>query len=131
MKRQDDKKQLRHFGLIVGGIFAVIGLWPMVFRAQSPRPWALALAVALVVPALVLPGSLTYVHRVWMAAGEALGWVNTRIILSVIFYGLVTPMGIIMRRFGRDPMQRRFEPGVATYRVPKSARTAAHMTRQF
>jgi Saxitoxin biosynthesis operon protein SxtJ len=79
----------------------------------------------------VLPRSLTYVHRVWMAAGEALGWVNTRIILSVIFYGLVTPMGIIMRRFGRDPMQRRFEPGVATYRVPKAARSGAHMTRQF
>src|SRR5205823_9030104 len=108
MKHQDDKKQLRHFGLFVGGIFAVIGLWPMVFRAEAPRLWSLALAVALIVPALVLPRSLTYVHRVWMAAGEAMGWINTRIILSVIFYGIVTPMGIVMRRFGRDPMQRRF-----------------------
>ena len=129
MRHQD--KQLRHFGLIVGGIFAVIGLWPVLFRAQALRLWALALAVALVVPALVLPRSLTYVHRGWMAAGEALGWINTRIILSVIFYALVTPMGILMRRFGRDPMQRRFEPDATTYRVPKSSRTAAHMTRQF
>ena len=131
MKRQDDKKQLRHFGLIVGGIFAAIGLWPVVFRAEAPRLWALALAVALVVPAMVLPRSLTYVHRVWMAAGEALGWINTRIILSVIFYGIVTPMGIVMRRFGRDPMQRRFEPAAATYRVSKAGRPASHMTRQF
>jgi len=106
-------------------------LWPVVFRAEAPRLWALALAVALVVPAIVLPRSLTYVHRVWMAAGEALGWINTRIILSVIFYALVTPMGILMRRFGRDPMHRRFEPDATTYRVPKSPRTAAHMTRQF
>jgi saxitoxin biosynthesis operon SxtJ-like protein len=89
------------------------------------------LAMVLVVPAIVLPRSLTHVYRVWMAAGEALGWINTRILLSVIFYGLVTPMGIIMRRFGRDPMQRRFEPGVATYRVPKPSQPAAHMTRQF
>ena len=131
MRHQDKKKQLRHFGLMVGGIFAAIGLWPVLFRAQGPRLWALALAVALVVPALVLPRSLTYVHRGWMAAGEALGWINTRIILSVIFYALVTPMGILMRRFGRDPMQRRFEPDATTYRVPKSSRTAAHMTRQF
>jgi len=131
MKHQDDKKQLRHFGLIVGGIFAVIGLWPMVFRAEAPRLWALALAVALIVPALVLPRSLTYVHRVWMAAGEAMGWINTRIILSVIFYGIVTPMGIVMRRFGRDPMQRRFEPAAATYRVSKPGRPASHMSRQF
>jgi len=131
MRHQDKKKQLRHFGLMVGGIFAAIGLWPVLFRAQGPRLWALALAVALVVPALVLPRSLTYVHRGWMAAGEALGWINTRIILSVIFYALVTPMGILMRRFGGDPMHRRFEPDATTYRVPKSSRTAAHMTRQF
>jgi len=131
MRHRDQKSQLRHFGLIVGSIFAVIGLWPVVFRADGPRLWALALTVALIVPALVLPRSLTYVHRVWMAAGEALGWINTRIILSVIFYAIVTPMGIVMRRFGHDPMRRRFEPGVATYRVPKSVRPAGHMTRQF
>jgi len=130
-KHRNDTKQLRDFGLIVGGIFAVIGVWPMVFRASTPRLWALVLAVALVVPALVLPRSLTYVYRVWMAAGEALGWINTRIILSVIFYGLLTPMGIVMRRFGHDPMRRRFEPAATTYRVAKPDRSAAHMTRQF
>ena len=124
-------KQLRHFGLIVGGIFALIALWPVLLRADRPRLWALALAVALTVPALVLPRSLTYAHRGWMAAAEALGWINTRLILSVVFYALVTPMGLLLRRFGRDPIQRHFEPNAATYRVPKSPRTAAHMTRQF
>ena len=131
MKHRDDKKQLRQFGLLVGGIFAAIGLWPVLVRAEAPRLWALPLGVALVVPALVLPRSLTHVHRAWMAAAEALGWINTRIILSVVFYALVTPMGILMRRFGRDPIQRRFEPNAATYRVLKSPRAAAHMTRQF
>ena len=131
MKQPDDKRQLRRFGLLVGGIFAAIGLWPVLFRAEGPRLWALALGVALVAAALVLPHSLTRVYRAWMTAGEGLGWINTRILLSVIYYGLVTPMGIVRRRFGRDPMQRRFEPGVATYRVPKPSRPAVHMTRQF
>ena|SRR5437867_3002543 len=131
MKQQNEKKQLRHFGLIVGGIFGVIGFWPMVFRGQGPRLWALAVAVALVIPAAVLPRSLTRVHRVWMAVGEMLGWINTRILLSVVFYGIATPMGIIMRRLGRDPMHRRFDPVAATYRVLKPARPGAHMTRQF
>jgi len=131
MKPQDEKRRLRHFGLIVGGIFAVIGLWPVVFRAEGPRLWALALALALVVPALVVPRSLTHPYRIWMAAGEALGWINTRVILSVIFYGLVTPMGIVRRGFGRDPMRRGFEPEVDTYRVFKPSRPATHMTRQF
>ena len=131
MKQQDEKKQLRHFGLIVGGIFGVIGVWPIVFRGEGPRLWALAIAVALGVPALVLPRSLTHVHRVWMAVGETLGWINTRILLSVVFYGIVTPMGMIMRRFGQDPMRRGFEPGVDTYRVLKPSRPGSHMTRQF
>ncbi len=131
MKPHDEKKQLRHFGLVVGGIFGVIGLWPVVFRAEGPRLWALALGVALLIPALVRPRSLTHVHRIWMAAAEALGWINTRILLSVVFYGMVTPMGIVMRRLGRDPMQRRFDSSIETYRVPKPSRPAAHMTRQF
>jgi hypothetical protein len=131
MKPQIHNKQLRSFGLIVGGIFGVIGLWPLVFRGEGPRLGALALTVALVVPALVYPRSLTHVHRVWMWAGEVLGWINTRILLSLIFYGLVTPMGIVMRRIGRDPMQRRLLPDAQSYRVVKAPRPAAHMSRQF
>jgi Saxitoxin biosynthesis operon protein SxtJ len=131
MRQQDERKQLRQFGLIVGGIFAVIGLWPVVLRADGPRLWALALALALVVPGLVLPRSLTHPYRIWMAVGGVLGWINTRIILSVIFYGLVTPMGIVRRCCGRIPMLRGFEPEMDTYRVFKPPRPGTHMTRQF
>ena len=131
MRHLDEKKQLRHFGLIVGGLFAAIGLWPVLLRAQPPRLWALALALVLVVPAVALPRSLTHVYRAWMVAGEVLGWINTRALLCLIFYGLVTPMGILMRRLRRDPMRRAFEPRVETYRLPKASRPAAHTTRQF
>lgn len=131
MKPHDTTPQLRRFGLTVGGIFAMIGLWPVVFRGQAPRLWALVPGVVLMLGGLVLPRSLTHVHRVWIAAAEGLGWINTRILLSVVFYGLVTPMGFIMRRVGHDPMRRRFEPGDGTYRVSKASRPATHMARQF
>lgn len=131
MRSQEERGKLRSFGLIVGGVFAMIGLWPALFRAEAPRLWALALAGALIVPAVVVPRSLTHVYRVWMMLGEALGWVNTRVLLGLIFYGLVTPMGMIMRRFGRDPMQRRTDPGAETYRVVRRSRPGTHMTRQF
>ena len=131
MKAHDQKKQLRNFGFTVGGIFAGIGVWPVVLRAEGPRLWALTVAAVLVIPALVMPRSLTQIYRIWMAAAEALSWINTRILLSVVFYGLVTPIGMTVRRFGRDPMQRGFQPGAETYRVSKPVRAAAHMTRQF
>src|SRR5712691_2033452 len=126
-----DTKQLRNFGLVVGGIFGAIGLWPAIVRGQNLRLWALALGVALVLPALVAPSSLRPVYRVWMALGETLSWMNTRIILGAVFYGVVTPMGLAMRRFGHDPMRRRFEPRVDTYRVVRCPRPGSHMMRQF
>ena len=126
-----DRAQLRHFGLIVGGIFGVIGLWPAMARGQSPRSWMLGLAVVLVVPALVAPWALAPAYRAWTALGNALGWINTRLVLGLIFFGVVTPTGLALRLGGRDPMRRFFEADAVTYRVPRKTRPGAHMTRQF
>lgn len=131
MSRPYNVKQLRHFGYLVGGIFGLIGLWPMLWRHQNPRLWALVLTVLLVVPALVAPRILAPVYRVWMLLGEVLAWINTRIILGVVFYGVVTPIGLLMRLTGRDPMRRQFERTSESYRVRCVPRPATHMMRQF
>ena len=70
-------------------------------------------------------------QRVWMALGQALGWVNTRLVLGLIFFGLVTPMALVFRLTGRDPMERALDPHATTYRVPRRPRPGAHMLRQF
>jgi hypothetical protein len=131
MALRADRRELRRFGLIVGGIFGVITLWPAIARGQSPRSWTLGLAVALIVPALVAPWALAPAQRAWMALGNALGWVNTRLVLGLIFFGLVTPTGLVLRLAGRDPMRRAFDSDAATYRVPRKTRPGAHMMRQF
>jgi hypothetical protein len=130
MAHTDTRRQLRSFGLLVGGIFGLIGLWPMVWRQQSPRPWAVALGVALVVPGLVAPRILSPVYRAWMKLAEALAWINTRILLGLVFYVVVTPIGIVMRMLGRDPMRRRLAPN-DEYRIRRVPRPATHMLRQF
>jgi Saxitoxin biosynthesis operon protein SxtJ len=131
MGQQNEAKQLRHFGLMVGGIFAAIGVWPALWSGRPLRPWALVLAVALMVPAIMMPRLLRQAYRGWMAVGELLGWINTRILLGLLFFAVVTPMGIVMRWLGRDPMQRAFDPRAETYRIPKPSRLGTHMTRQF
>lgn len=131
MSTKSDTKNLRSFGLLVGGIFSVIALWPTVFSGEPPRWWAFAVGAALIGLGLVLPAALAPVYRVWMRIGHVLGWINTRIILGVIFYGMVTPMGLIMRVLGKDPMRRVLVQESETYRVARTARPSSHLRRQF
>jgi polyferredoxin len=130
MENNPETKQLRSFGLLVGGIFALVGLWPMLF-GRGLRLWAIIPAGILLVLGGLHPTSLRSVYKMWMLLGHALGWVNTRIILSIVFYGMFCPMGFIMRLRGKDPMRRRYESESKSYRVPSSPRPGSHMLRQF
>ena len=131
MQNQITPKQLRSFGLIVGGIFAVIGFWPFLFREQDPRWWAVVLAGGLVVPALLFPNSLFWPYKGWMMVGQVLGWINTRIILGVVFYLIVTPIGVVRRWLGKDSMGQHLRPDLDTYRVARKPRPASHLTKQY
>ena len=81
--------------------------------------------------ALAWPRSLTQIYRLWMRVGEVLGWINTRIILGVLFYLLFTPLGVYMRLRGKDPMRRTLAPEAESYRVVRQPRSASHMRHQF
>jgi hypothetical protein len=132
MEREDiTKTTLRQFGLMVGGVFLLIGLFPFVWRQDPVRMWAVGLGTLLVTMGLAAPGLLREPYRGWMFIGHILGWINTRIILGVLFYGIITPMGTIMKLTGRDPMRRGFAPDATTYRVTRQPRPASHMKHMF
>jgi saxitoxin biosynthesis operon SxtJ-like protein len=131
MDRRSETKELRNFGLLVGGIFSVIGFWPMLFRGESPRFWAAIAGGLLILLGSVVPKWLGPVHRGWMWVGHVLGWINTRIILGMVFYGLITPIGIVFRLLGKDTMRQAFSDTSSTYRVNRQARPASHMKFQF
>jgi hypothetical protein len=131
VERAATRKELRQFGLLVGGVFAVIGLWPIVFRGEPLRLWAIGIGGMLIAFAAVLPLALTPIHKGWMWTGHVLGWINTRIILGIVFYGLVTPIGMASRLLGKDTLQRTLEESSTTYRVLRKPRPRGHMKYQF
>ena len=114
-----DKKGLRKFGITTGAIIVALFalFFPWIFDATSMPVWPWILAALLWVPALLIPSMLRPVYTTWMKIGHGIGWVNTRIILGVLFYVLVLPMGLIMRLFGKDPMARRLDKSASSYRI--------------
>lgn len=132
MAHPPEAKLIRSFGLIVGGIFLLIGLWPLAVRAEAARLWAVGIAAGLLLPAVLFPTVLTPIYRVWMTIGDTLGWINTRIILTLVFYGLFTPIGVIRRvLLKKDPLHLSFEPEAETYRMVRQPRPHSHVERQF
>jgi hypothetical protein len=123
--------RLRSFGLLVGGVFAIIALWPMICKHADARSWALAASAVLILPALLAPRLLMPIYHVWMAVGRGLGWINTRIILGIIYYLTFTPISLLMRISNKDPLRRNFEPASASYRLLRNGRQGSHMNHQF
>ncbi|RPI29654.1 MAG: sxtJ [Acidobacteria bacterium] len=125
-------QQLRRFGLIVGLGLSIIGTvsW---YRGHSTAPLVMwSIAVGLVLLGLVYPPALRPVEKGWIRFGNVLGWINTRIILTLLFALVVTPIGAIARLF-RDPLNRRLDPNAQSYwisRTPGPVRPETY-ERQF
>jgi len=102
--------ELRRFGLTVGGVFLALGVLSR-WRGHDTAPLVLwTIGVLLVVPGVVAPRVLGPVQRVWMRAAAVMGEVNSRIILTVLFFGVFAPLGFVMRRI-RDPLDRSWRDG--------------------
>lgn len=98
----------RNFGLIVGGVFALLSAW-WLYRGKfaSLSQVTLTLGLALVLLGLIFPRALVYPNRAWMMLAEVLGFITTRIILGLVFFLIVTPIGMVKRALGWDPLKRR------------------------
>jgi hypothetical protein len=134
MSKPDAKmsaRDLRKFGLVTAGMLVLFFdlLIPWIWSIARPM-WPVIAAAILVSMALIYPLALGPVHKVWMRFAEALGWVNTRIILSVIFFLLFFPFGIVMRMFN-DPMRRKIDKAAESYRITSNPTKPENMERPF
>ena len=123
-----DKKDLRNFGLVLA---VVIGLLWLLFRPALAWQWLAGIELIVVLAALLLPVILTPVHWLLSKFSQAISKVLNPLILAVVFYLVVTPMGATMRLFGYDPMgmKRKVENG--SYRKTADPHTSEHFERPF
>lgn len=116
MKETISKKQLREFGLLIGFGFPILIGWllPSVF-GHAFRGWTLWIGIPGLILGLTVPRLLYYPYKGWMAIGNGLGWVNSHIILGLVFIVVLQPIAYVMRLTGYDPLRRR-RKGESTYR---------------
>lgn len=124
------EKELRVFGLLVGGVFAIIALWP-IFWQLSPRTWAAGLAIALLFPAIFSPTVLRLPQRIWTIIGKALGWFNTRLILTLLYFVAILPIALLLRLAGRTPLKLNFDSAAETYREHPEDQSQSNISEQF
>lgn len=127
-----DARGLRKFGFTTGGIVAVLFglLLPWLLGLNYPL-WPWILCGILWAWAGLAPGSLNPVYHGWMRFGLVVNAVMSRVILGVLFFLVLWPVGVVMRIVGRDPMARRFEAGLSSYRIDSRTPPANGMERPF
>ena len=110
-----DRKKIRDFGIAFAVVGAAYGAWSLYRKHPGRAEVAAAVGGLFLLGGFLAPGVMRHLYKGWMLFGHALGWINTRILLGVIFYLGFTPGGLFCRLLGRDALARRLEPGRASY----------------
>lgn len=119
-------KALREFAYTMAAAFIIIfcGLLPWLFSRAIPI-WPIVIAAILLAQGLLYPPSLIPVQTLWMKIGGALGWINTRLILAIVFFILLTPIGWLQRVRGKLNYKTGFDKNATTYKIPRTQRLTA------
>ncbi len=125
-------RDLRKFGLMVGGVFLLLGGIALL-RHKWTAAWLLTPGILLFGFGLIWPRALKLVYIAWMSLALGLGLVVSSILLTVFFYVVITPIGLIARLAGKDFLSLKMEPAAKSYwqAREKSILTPAEYEQQF
>lgn len=122
----------KSFGLVFSGFFAVIAVFPLL-GGGGLRLWALAISAAFLAVALLAPKWLHRLNILWFRFGMLLSRIVSPIVMGILFYLTVTPVGLVMRAFRSDPLRKSFDADAPSYwiKVDRDQQAASSMRNQF
>lgn len=134
IRHGENRKQTsdRFFGLTFFAVFLVIALWPLLSQ-QPMRLAALGIALVFLAVSLVAPALLGPFNRLWLKFGDLLHRITSPVVLGVMFFGVITPVGWFMRLAGKDLLRMKFDPHSTSYWVRREppGPDKASLKRQF
>jgi hypothetical protein len=131
-KLKTGARELRKFGLTVGGVFVLLGVL-LFLRHRSSYPSFLGAGAVLTALGVIWPRALKYVYIAWMALAFTLGFVMSNVILTLFFFLFVTPIGLLARLFQKDFLARKWDKQAVSYWIERAneKKTAQTYERQF
>ena len=125
-------RDLRKFGLTVGGVFLLLGMW-FVLRHKPWHPWFWVSGIILCAAGTVAPKALKHVYIAWMTLAFVLGFFVSTVLLTVFFYLVVTPVGLVARIFGKDFLERKWSsaPSYWLMRAASQPKQPSEYEQQF
>jgi hypothetical protein len=110
----------RSFGYVIAVFFVIVGLAPLFHsQSESPRRWALATALVFAILARWWNEPLAPLNRIWIKFGLFIYHIVNPIVLGLLFYSTVMPIGLILRAFGKDLLKLRFAPEANSYWIAR------------
>ena len=109
----------RNFGIVFAAFFAIIAIFPFVFGSGSPRYWLLAIAASFLLIAIFRPSVFQKPNILWFKFGMVLGAIIAPIVMCIIYFITVAPIGILMRLAGKDLLSLKIEPDAETYWIER------------
>ena len=122
----------RSFGIVFTLVFLAMGIW-VVSEGQSKGWLFFVIAALFLVVAIARPCILGPLNRAWTKFGLLLGQVFNPLLLGVVFFLVVTPIAVVMRLWGKEPLHLRSKPGIKSYWIDRSPTGPkfGSMTKQF
>lgn len=113
-------RELRKFGLVVGFVFTLLAVW-LWWRGKAAYPFLVVPAGLLIASGLFFPKRLRAVYIGWMSLAFILGFLVSAILLTLFFYFIVTPVGLVARLVGNDFLMQKSEPQAQSYWIMRKA----------
>ena len=133
INKNPSSNELKKFGMIFSVFLAIFFgvILTFVFKKNiNIYYWAVPVVIIFLL-SIVLPKSLKYLFLLWMTIAYIIGRINATIILSVVFFLLITPVSFILKLLGKDYMDKKYNKEISTYRIETKNRSSKHMEKPY
>jgi len=134
MKIRNEKSDIRNFGIGLTVFLIIIGSYRFYHSGQLDNAlWFYGIGGASLFLSLLAPWVLKPLYKLVTKIAHKIGWVNTRLLLGIIFYLLITPIAVVFKLIGKDPLDRKIEAEKKSYWIPRkeSSIDAKRYEQQF